>query len=506
MNTVQQTFIVSGKFLGMAAALCFVAACSETTSGTSEDTAARQGDEATSAANAHNMRLVGLHDLQGRSAYQPVFHDYGGRLVLFAGHHAGNALNPMTGEVEENGVSILDVTDPAAPQYLVHLPANGEGVSGTQHVQVCAAAELPGGEAGAVYLLRTNGQVAHEIWNVADPSAPQFVTTVLTTGTADDGRRNTHKSWWDCATGIGYLLSTVEGWRVPRVLQAYDLSDPAAPIHIRDFALWGMQPGGEGGDYSDAVGVHQPTVLGNRIYLAYGSGSNGALQILDRDKFLNGDPDVEDPFAITEANLAYPQVGRLDMPSYWGAHTAKPILGMEIADLADDRDNRVRDFVITSSESRFARCQETRHAMFLIDITEEAHPYPVSNFQVPEEPGDYCNKGGRFGPHAPDDSFNPNFRGKIVLLSYFNAGLRAVDIRNPFEPREIGYFIPEVTDMTKPVCIDLGGAEECHTVIQTNNVNVDGRGYIYVLDRAGTGLHIVALTGEAQAIVGQPVD
>jgi hypothetical protein len=44
--------------------------------------------------------------------------------------------------------------------------------------------------------------------------------------------------------------------------------------------------------------------------------------------------------------------------------------------------------------------------------------------------------------------------------------------------------------------------EECKVVVQTNNVNIDDRGYIYAVDRAGTGLHVVELQGDARAIVG----
>ena len=69
-----------------------------------------------------NMRLVGHDDLQARSAYQPIVHAYGERRVLFVGHHAGEAMNPLTGKVEKNGLSIVDVTNPGAPRYLVHVP------------------------------------------------------------------------------------------------------------------------------------------------------------------------------------------------------------------------------------------------------------------------------------------------------------------------------------------------------------------------------------------------
>jgi hypothetical protein len=37
-------------------------------------------------------------------------------------------------------------------------------------------------------------------------------------------------------------------------------------------------------------------------------------------------------------------------------------------------------------------------------------------------------------------------------------------------------------------------------VIQTNNVDVDDRGYIYIVDRANNGMHILQLTGPARRI------
>ena len=40
--------------------------------------------------------------------------------------------------------------------------------------------------------------------------------------------------------------------------------------------------------------------------------------------------------------------------------------------------------------------------------------------------------------------------------------------------------------------------------IQSNNVDVDDRGYIYVVDRANTGMHILQLTGAARAIANWP--
>jgi hypothetical protein len=460
-----------------------------------------------------NMRLVGRDDLQARSAYQPIIHAYGERRILFVGHHAGEALNPLTGKVEKNGLSIVDVTNPAAPKYLVHVPPTGNEASGAQHVQVCDGRELPhsdgrGADRSKVYAIRTNGLLSYEVLDVTDPARPAFVTTIAETGVSsrpksDRGNRETHKFQWDCSTGVAYMNGTAPGWRVTRVLQAYDVSDPPHPKHIRDFALEGYEPDAPGPyPEPEVAGLHQPFVVGNRMYLGYNSGDDGVLQILDTDKFLRGDPQARDKYAPTPVNLAYPQIARLDFPRFWGVHTAKPIYGVQIADYADDRDERTRDLLLVSSETETFRCQSSRDVMFILDITDERHPLPISTFQVPEEPGDFCHRGGRFGPHSFADAYHPKLDKKLVVLAYFNAGVRVVDIRNPFVPVEVARFIPEITANTTESCIEIAGQRECRRAIQTNNVNLDDRGLIYALDRASTGLHILELTGKAREIAG----
>jgi hypothetical protein len=57
---------------------------------------------------------------------------------------------------------------------------------------------------------------------------------------------------------------------------------------------------------------------------------------------------------------------------------------------------------------------------------------------------------------------------------------------------------------TEPRCVKIDGADRCKVAIQTNNVEVDDRGYIYIVDRASTGLHILELTGEARKAANFP--
>ena len=90
------------------------------------------------------MRLVGMNDLQARSAYQPTIHKQGDRYIAYIGHHGGTPevpkpLNPLTGQAEFNGTSIVDVTDPSKPKYLFHIPGQ-EGnfeAGGAQMTRVC---------------------------------------------------------------------------------------------------------------------------------------------------------------------------------------------------------------------------------------------------------------------------------------------------------------------------------------------------------------------------------
>ena len=219
-----------------------------------------------------NMRLVGTDDLQARSAYQPVVHHQGARWIAYVGHHGGKRMNPLTGQVEDSGTSIVDVTDPTHPRYLHHIPgAVGEAeAGGAAMVRVCDGKTLPHGQRDKTYLLRTLGNLAHEVWDVTDPAKPTRLVTVL------DGLRSTHKNWWECDTGIAYLVSdgAPSGWRTNRMTKIYDLSDPAQPRFIRDFGLPGQEPGSTG---PAPEGVHGPIALRNRVYFAYGTGAKGVL-------------------------------------------------------------------------------------------------------------------------------------------------------------------------------------------------------------------------------------
>ena len=444
---------------------------------------------------SRDMTLVGFSDLQARSAYQPTIQKQGDRFILYVGHHGGTTkvekpINPMTGQPEFNGTSIIDVTDPKKPKYLKHIPGEPGNYEsgGAQMVRVCDGKSLPKGDKSAVYMLRTFGNSAHEVWDTADPANPKLVTRL-------GGLKGTHKSFWECDTGIAYLVSGRDGWRVPRMTEVYDLSDPAKPVKIRDFGLVGQQPGASGPTPIQLHGMMSTGPKGNRVYFGYGTNTGAVLQIVDREKLLNG------PKEPTPENLRYPEVAHYLMSPLTGAHTALPLLEMPVAEFAKDKIGKVRNFVLVTNEQIQNECTEARQMAWMVDITVEKFPASVSTYVTPEKAGNFCDRGGRFGTHSSNEHIAPMYDKRIVFIAHFNAGVRAVDIRDPYHMKEIAHYIPALTKSSDTRCIKLeNGQERCKTAIQSNNLDVDDRGYVYVVDRANNGMHILELSGAARRV------
>jgi hypothetical protein len=326
------------------------------------------------------------------------------------------------------------------------------------------------------------------MWDVTDPAKPHRLNVIVS------GLQDTHKSWWECDTGIAYLVSGVLGWRTKRMAQIYDLSDPAKPVFIRNFGLPGQQPGARG---PTPGGLHGPISTGpkgNRVYFPFDNSRDGILAIVDREKLLNG------PKEPTDENLRYPVVGRVDFPPSVGAHTAFPLLQVDLPEFAKQSKGKVKDFLALVGETTPNECQEFRQMVWFLDISMESRPMGISTWTVPESSGNFCSAGGRFGAHSSNENLTPIYYKRVLFIAHFNAGVRAIDIRDPYNPKEIAYYVPAITDKTDKRCVGQGAEQQCKIAIQTNNLEVDDRGYIYAVDRANTGMHILDLTGDARQV------
>jgi len=109
--------------------------------------------------------------------------------------------------------------------------------------------------------------------------------------------------------------------------------------------------------------------------------------------------------------------------------------------------------------------------MWVFDVSDVAHIKPLSIFNVSELDSPW-SRVGRFGAHQPAE----HMKDTLVYASWFSGGLRIVDIADPSLPREVGHYIPEpASGQSSP---------------QSNDVDVDDRGLIYLLDR-NVGLDIL---------------
>ena len=128
----------------------------------------------------------------------------------------------------------------------------------------------------------------------------------------------------------------------------------------------------------------------------------------------------------------------------------------------------------------------------------------ISSYTAKEASGDFCQRGGRFGAHSSNESMAPVYYKKMAFISFFNAGVRALDIRDPYHPTEVGYFIPRsrlrpTSAASRSTARIAARSRSRPTIVET-----DDRGYIYIVDRANTGMHILELTGDARKIAGLP--
>ena len=399
-------------------------------------------------AEVQNVRLVGFCDLQARESLQIVLKGN----YAYIGHHCGEKNNPLTGKSEPNGTTIVDVSDPGQPVILKHIP----GRKGAESRAVQVVEKFLDGKD---YLLRNQEAgdfTGFEIWDITDKRNPQRISTI-------GPLRAAHKSWWDSQTGYAYLSGTQPGWRGQHLI-IYDLRDPSQPRFVSSWGLPGQRPGDKEGG---GVSLHHPVVSGNRAYLSYLFGGDMVvLDIADKTK----------PKMISHLDFS---------PPYSGIHTTVPFSGMRVPNFTRGQ-GEVRDFLVLSEEAFAYGCQELRRQLYIVDATEESNPVPVSTFKVPD--GDFCERGGRFGPHQFAETRDGKLiGGSLLYLAYFNAGLRVVDISDPYHPKEAGFYVP-----------DPGSAAKSRgsKYVQTNDVDLDYRGFIYITDRDGQGMHILESLGQ----------
>ncbi len=386
---------------------------------------------------ASNLDVLGFSALGGRpGAFKlAIKHARNDHWYLYAGHSF------------DQGWSIIDVTDPRNPRYVKFIPYETKtpGVLTAQvtlHDDIMITALDKDSEPDPSIL----------IWDIGDPENPKRIGQWK--GAEGGSHRNTYPGG-----KYAYLSTFADGYQGGgHEMVILDISDPAAP---KVAGVW-AQPGQKNGEPKPAIGP----------------GFHGPVNVSPDGKMatMGFTPDVVN---VDISDISHPKlIGRLTMtPPFMYAgnqsvHTALPFWD--------------RKLIYASSEASKWGCDEDgmNWAAF-IDNKNPAKPRLMSLFPTPRPPKglpytDFCFKGGRFGPHnTVMEQHNPDVRkqGDTMYVTWFNAGLRAFDISDPYLPTEVGWFMPP----ERPDAPKMSGPHAAPTNWM-EDVAQDSRGYIYADD------------------------
>ena len=326
------------------------------------------------------------------------------------------------------GTSVYDVEDPRKPRHIatVELPAGWH----SHKVRVANGVmlvnhERHGDQGDAAF----GGGLG--IYDVENPAKPRLITKWTTHG------KGVHRYSFDGR--YAYISPTLEGY-VGNIVMILDLADPARPEELGRWWIPGQwAAGGEDYPWDDWVPprCHHPLRLGDRLYVSYWHHGFYILDISDMTK----------PTLVAGANTspAFPH------PTHTCLVMPEPLKQRRIMVVADEDVAKLRP-----AAPAFA---------WIYDITDERTPTPIATYQVDGLDSDGAPQPPFTGCHQPSERLD----GTVIPFAWFAQGLRLVDVADPFRPREVGHYLPDPPD----------GCERA----SSNDVTIDDRGLIYLVDR-----------------------
>lgn len=305
-------------------------------------------------------------------------------------------------------------------------------------------AEKLGVRRSDIALLEAAGRQPYEqggfkIYDVADPAAPRLIHHERTGGIG------VHR--FDMDERYAYISTEMDGY-IGNILVIYDIGDPARPGEVSRWWLPGQH----------LAGGEEPTWEGtqNRLHHALRQGDRLWAGVWHAGMRVIDVADISAPRTVGEYDYHPP----FPEPTHTVFGVPFEVQGRQIAVVMDEEDQYY------NAKEADARRGRPHANLWLFDVGDLADIKPLSIFQVSEMDSPWSQAvGARFGAHQ----FQEHMRDTLVYCAWFSGGLRVVDIADPFSPREVGHFIPEpVNGMPAP---------------QTNDVDVDERGLVYLVDR-----------------------
>ncbi len=401
----------------------------------------------------------------------------GGQVVVRDGYLFVGHMSPP------EGTSIIDVRDPASPKVVVKI-APPDHYSHTHKVRVAGdlmitnverhrrhfyrkgemlergmadlakklgrapsdaeLAEAVGVAASDLADLREGhargyGDGGFRVWNIADPASPKLLSYVRTGGIG------VHR--FDMDENYAYISTEMDGF-IGNILVIYDLADPTNPREVSRWWIPGQNlAAGEKPDWKgQRHRLHHALRVGDKMWAACWYAGGYVIDISDITK----------PKTLGSYNYHPP----FPEPTHTLMPLPEPIAGRQIALMVDEEHDHVPG--------------QPHGFIWIMDARDPANLKPISTFQVSEMDSPYARAGGRFGAHQ----FQEKQIGSLIYAAWFAGGLRVIDIADPEKPKEIAFYVPE----------PFPG----HKAPQSNDVDVDERGLVYLLDR-DHGLEIIEM-------------
>ena len=398
---------------------------------------------------AKNMRLVGHNDLGGfgnGGEGLGLQRTRDGRRVLYIAH-----------ESAPKNFTVVDVTDPTQPRMLAQ--------TDLPHGQMRSnSLDVVGDLLAVAYQTARPGltPAGVELFDVSDPATPRSIAFFDRSGPHS---RGVHCLWFvdgqyiHMSSGAPDFVPTN-----PKDDQFYTIVDVRNPSKPEEVGRWWL-PGTRQGDdvpppvrhtrFDAGFRPHNTNVYPERPDRAYVGYIDGGIVILDISQ-------LRQPKLISRLDYHPPLTGF--------THTVLPLFSSGL--------------LIVTDEATRPRGEDWPKRAWVVDASEETNPVIVGSLPLPPV-GTFSTRGGRFGAHNLHENhpLPTAFRSDtLVFGAFFNGGVRAYDVSDPYQPEEVGYYVPPAP------------AGSAAGAIQMNDVYVDENRLIYAIDRISGGLHILELT------------
>jgi hypothetical protein len=277
------------------------------------------------------------------------------------------------------------------------------------------------------------------IFDVSDKARPRELAYVRTHGVG------VHR--FDMDGRYAYISTEMEGF-LGNILVVYDIADPTRPSEVSRWWMPGQNvANGETPHWKGlSHRLHHAMRFGDELWAAVWY---AGIRVIDAS-------DITTLRTVGEFNYHPP----FPEPT----HTVVPVpvrwQGRQVAVAVDEEHDH--------------RKGQLHGGLWLLDVEDRSAIKPLGMFHLGELESPFSTIG-RFGAHQ----FQERVEGNRLYCAWFSGGLRMIDISDPTAPEEIGWYIPEPAS---------GQASP-----QSNDVFVDERGLVYVIDR-NVGLDILEPT------------